>query len=125
LPDSLKSLKKAAKILDISLKNIPITFDSGFDNEENIFAIYRTGMIPIIKPNFRNTQDRALIDARNDFFEDIKNLYKTRKTIERSFAWEDVYRKLVIRYERLQSIFTGFRYLAYAMINYRSKLGKT
>ena len=125
LPDSLKSLKQAAKILAISLDNLPITFDSGFDSEENHSAVYKLGMIRVIKPNLRNAQNPALIDARQDFFGDIETLYKERNSVERSFAWEDVYRKLVIRYERLQSTFMGFRYLAYAMINYRSEFGKT
>ena len=121
----MESLKQAAKILAISLDNTPITFDSGFDSEANHSIVYGLGMIPVIKPNLRNTRNPALIDARQDFFEDIETLYKERSSVERSFAWEDVYRKLVIRYERLQSTFMGFRYLAYAMINYRSEFGKT
>jgi hypothetical protein len=125
LPNSMKSLKQVAKILEISLDDTPITFDSGFDSEENHSVVYGLGMIPVIKPNLRNTQNPAVIDARQDFFEDIETIYKERHSIERSYAWEDVYRKLVIRYERLQATFMGFRYLAYTMINYRSEFGKT
>lgn len=34
------------------------------------------------------------------------------------------FRKLVIRYEKLQSTFMGFRYLAYSMVNFRWIFGK-
>ncbi len=44
---------------------------------------------------------------------------KERHNVERSYAWEDTYRKLVIRYEKLQCAFLGFRYLAYSMMNFR------
>jgi Circularly permutated YpsA SLOG family len=50
--------------------------------------------------------------------------YKLRHTVERGFAWEDKYRKLVIRYERLEATFKGFRYLAAALVNYRTEFGK-
>ena len=39
-------------------------------------------------------------------------------------GWEDIYRKLVIRYERLQCTHLGFKYLAYSMINLRWLIGK-
>mgnify|MGYP001558631166 FL=1 len=125
LPDSLNALSNIAVKLKINLKEIPITFDSGFYSQINDEIIYKLGMIPVIKPNHRKTKNFAIIAAREDFFKELEPLYKQRHSIERTFAWEDVYRKLVIRYERLQSTFLGFRYLAYTMINYRSEFGKT
>lgn len=38
---------------------------------------------------------------------------------ERTFAWQDTYRKLVISYDRLKETRKGFRLLAYSMINFR------
>ncbi|MBI5222099.1 MAG: transposase [Candidatus Magasanikbacteria bacterium] len=52
----------------------------------------------------------------DDFNDEI---YKERFKIERTFAWQDTYRKLVTRYERLESIHNGFKYLAYSMVNLR------
>jgi len=76
-------------------------------------------MIPVIKPNLKNLQDEQKRHQRLDKFEAVEDIYHERIKIERCFAWEDTYRKLVIRYEKLQSTFMGFRYLAYSMINFR------
>jgi transposase len=58
-----------------------------------------------------------------DMFEEVQEIYQERYKIERCFAWEDSYRKLVIRYETLQCTFMGFRYLAYSMVNLRKLFG--
>jgi transposase len=39
--------------------------------------------------------------------------------VERTFGWQDTYRRLAISYDRLEEIRLGFRHLAYAMINFR------
>jgi Transposase DDE domain len=123
-PDSLCKLKENAILLKLSLKNIPLTLDPGFDSKYNKRIIRNAGLKPIIKPNFRNTTNQRIISLRTTIFGKIKPLYKLRHTVERGFAWEDKYRKLVIRYERLTETFQGFRYLAAAMVNYRSEVGK-
>ena len=122
-PDVLKKLVLTSKTFSFSLKNIPLTLDSGFDSIEITGKIKEAGLIPIIKPNFRNTKNKKIIIERTKEFEKYTEIYKLRFCIERSFAWEDKYRKLVIRYERLTATFNGFRYLASAMINYRSVFG--
>jgi transposase len=124
-PDSFQKLIDTAQRFGIPLKGIPLTLDSGFDSEKNYELIRQAGMIPVIKPNFRNTKDTEIIKRRADAFEKIKDTYITRHAVERGFAWEDKYRKLVIRYERLQATFNGFRYLAASMVNYRTGFGKS
>jgi hypothetical protein len=123
-PDSFKKLTNTAEKFGISLKGIPLTLDSGFDSEKNNELILQAEMIPVIKPNFRNTKNKKIIKERTRIFKKIEKTYILRHTAERGFAWEDKYRKLVIRYERLQSTFNGFRYLAGAMVNYRTEFGK-
>lgn len=110
--------------LSWDLKNSYLTLDSGFDSADNRCSVMNAGMIPVIKPNSRGTKDREKIYQRLDEFEELKDVYEQRYKIERCFAWEDTYRKTVIRYERLQSTFMGFRYLAYSMINFRWFFGK-
>jgi transposase len=51
-----------------------------------------------------------------------EEIYKERFKIERTFAWQDTYRKLVIRYEKLECTHLGFKHLAYTMINLRQML---
>jgi transposase len=40
-------------------------------------------------------------------------------TIERLFAWEDKFRRLLLRFERLSQLHYAFKTLAYTMINLR------
>jgi len=107
-----------------SLAGVPLTLDPGFDSAENARIITEAGMVAVIKPNFRNTKDKRIIARRTRAFKKHEATYKLRHVIERSFAWEDKYRKLVIRYERLEATFNGFRYLAAALINFRREFGK-
>lgn len=123
-PSSFKKLTDTACRLGWSLKNIPLTLDSGFDSVENAGLIRGIGMTPVIKPNFRNTKDENIIRKRTRLFKKHERVYKLRHTVERGFAWEDKYRKLVIRYERLESTFKGFRYLAATMVNFRKEFGR-
>jgi len=40
-------------------------------------------------------------------------------TIERVFGWEDKFRRLLLRFERLSQLHYAFKTLAYTMINLR------
>ena len=117
-PHSFDALMDIADVLDLDMKGAYMTLDSGFDSMHNKWLVDYCGLIPVIKPNRRNMQPAQLNEVL-DAFEEVKDIYKRRYIIERTFAWQDTYRKLVIRYEKLQCTFLGFRYLAYSMINFR------
>lgn len=123
-PYSFDNLVETADLLDLDIQGSYITLDSGFDSMRNKWLIDFHKLVPVIKPNLRGTKDQSLINAKLDKFEEVEHIYKERYKIERTFAWQDTYRKLVIRYEKLQCTFVGFRYLAYAMINSRVFLNK-
>lgn len=106
--------------MSLHLKGSYLTLDSGFCSLDNRATIEQAGMIAVIKPNLRGLNNQEKISQILDEFETHQQVYEKRYVIERCFAWEDTYRKLVIRYEKLQSTFMGFRYLAYSMINFRS-----
>ncbi len=79
-------------------------------------------MSPVISPNRRNAKKPIVIarmypSLRQDWFN--KELYKMRYKVERTFGWQDTYRRLAIIYDRLEEIRLGFRNLSYAMINFR------
>lgn len=117
-PESFRNLLETADLLNFNLVGSYITFDSGFDSEANKVTIGGYELIPVIRPNQRNTKDpKKLEELFKDFNEAV---YKERYKVERTFAWQDVYKKLVTRYERLQCTHLGFKYLAYTMINFRS-----
>lgn len=121
--ESFEKLVETAELLRLDIFNSYLTLDSGFDSEANKIMISYQNLIPIIKPNPRNNSDEKRY-AMLDEFEEIKPIYIERIKIERCFAWKQKYRKLVIRYEKLQCTFMGFRYLAYAMINSRGIFSK-
>jgi len=117
---SFENFLWTADDLNLDILNSHLTLDSGFDSARNKILIREAGMIPVVKPNIGARKDRKKIYVILDEFEALKPIYKERVNIERCFAWEDTYRKMVIRYEKLQCTFMGFRYLAYSMINFRN-----
>lgn len=118
-PDSFDHLLETADLLSIDIRGSYMTLDSGFDSETNRELIRSYELIPVIKPNHRGTKNPEKREERDEAFREVENIYKERFAVERSFAWQDTYRKLVIRYEKLQCTFLGFRHLAYSMINFR------
>lgn len=124
LPDSVKKLSQLAERLGLDFYGSFLTLDPGFDSAVNRQRITAAGLIPVIKHNFRNTKDESIITERTALFAELKPLYRLRHGIERSYAWEDKYRKLVIRYEVLQQTFLGWRYLAATLVNFREVFGR-
>ena len=123
-PESLEKLIDIADLLRLDINNSYMTLDSGFDTKDNKFNILRNNLIPVIKPNPRNCKQEKRYELLDEF-EQVEDIYKKRIIIERDFAWKCKYRKLVIRYEKLQCVFMGFRYLAYSLINFRELFGET
>lgn len=116
-PDSLDQLTDFAHLISMDLTGSYLTLDSGFYSEHNHWLIHSHGMIPVIKPNRGGTKDERKIEAMYaDFNEPI---YKLRFAIERTFAWQDTYRKLAVSYERLEATRLGFKYLGYSLMNLR------
>ena len=56
--------------------------------------------------------------GRKPFF-DVAIFKERFNTIERVFGWEDKFRRLLLRFERLSELHYAFKSLAYAMINLR------
>ena len=123
--ESFFGFMETADLLELDLTRTCLTLDSGFDSEANRVTIRGQGLLPVIHPNPRGTKNQEKITQAWEAFEPYRDIYKERYKIERSFAWEDTYRRVVIRYERLQSTHMGFKYLAYSMINLRWCMGKT
>ena len=113
-----------ADLIGLNIEGSYLTLDSGFDSDPNRVTIKGQGLIPVIYPNKRNIKDPDKLKELSGRIESQKDIYQQRYRIERCFAWEDTYRRLVIRYERLQATHMGFKHLAFSMINLRSFLGK-
>ena len=117
LPESVDRFTDFASLISLDLTGSYFTLDSGFDSDYNKWLIRYHGMVPVIKPNRRGTKDEAKIEKMYEDFNE--QIYRERYKVERTFAWQDTCRKLVIRYEKLEATHTGFKYLAYSMINLR------
>lgn len=124
LPDALTGMTALLGRLEIPIAGSYLTLDPGFDSAENKRLINQAGMTPVIKPNPRNDKNTRRVGAKRGWLTRRQHVYKQRLTIERCYAWEDVYRKLVTRYETRHETFMGWRYLAAALINYRHCFGK-
>ncbi len=72
-------------------------------------------MVPNIPENTRNRKrpkpgPKRIFDA---------TIHELRLVVERTFAWEDKFKRLLLRFERIQSRHLGFKRVAYALINLR------
>jgi transposase len=123
LESSLKHLKKTARIVGIDLTGIEFNLDTGFDSKRNRKIIWNAKMKPNIPENIRNRDASKPKRGRPRHY-DIKS-YKKRFTVERTFAWEDAYRSMVIRYDRKDSNYFGRKLLAYTLTNLRYFCGRS
>lgn len=119
LPPTLENLMTMAHRVGLDLCGSFLTLDAGFFSQDNHRRIEQVHLFPVIKPNHRNTNDPQIIAEREDRFREVEPIYRLRNAVELSFAWEDTYRKLVIRYEKKQQIARGWRLLAASLVNFR------
>ena len=116
LPKGLQALKQVAKKVDLDLRGAYLNLDGGFDSARNRKMIFNAGMIPNIKENPRNR--KAPKRGRKRFFNAA--VHALRMRVERTFAWEDKFKRLLLRFERIQQRHYGMKVMAYTLINLRA-----
>ena len=119
LPEGLKTLKRVAKIVGLDLGGAYLNLDSGFDSTRNRKLIFNAGMIPNIKENPRNRKRTKR--GRKRFFNAAIHALRTR--VDRTFAWEDKFKRRLLRFEHMQQRHFGMKLLAYTLINVREFCG--
>jgi len=119
LPDGLKDLKRVARAVGLDVTGAVLNLEAGFDSKANRKCIFNAGLTPNIKENPRNRQKPKR--GRKRFFNEIR--YKLRFTVERTFAWEDKFKRLLLRFETIQVRHLGFKLLAFTLINLREFCG--
>jgi hypothetical protein len=119
LPDGLKALTRVANMTGLVRKGAYLTLDAGFDSRHNRKMIFNAGMIPNIKanPRHRKTTKRG----RKQLFNEAIHALRTR--VDRTLAWEDKCKRLLLRFERMQQRHCGRKLLAYTLINVREFCG--
>ncbi|SAL04276.1 Transposase DDE domain protein [Caballeronia arationis] len=116
LRDALPRLNHMARAIGMDLQGSTVSLDGVYDCRANRKAIFNRDMIPNIpeNPRGRKTPKRG----RKLRFDPA--IFEERfRTIERVFAWEDKFRRLLLRFERLSPVHYAFKTLAYTMINLR------
>ena len=89
--------------------------DAGFDSEAFRNICFSKGIIANIdfnKRNSKNTDNQPLLD-------DL--LYKERFSVERTNAWIDAFKALLIRFETKAHTWTSLHYLAFSLILIRNQ----
>jgi transposase len=115
-PEGLKALKQVAKEVGLDLKGSYLNLDGGFDAARNRKCIFNAGLIPNIKENPRNRKTTKR--GRKRLFNAA--IHTLRLCVERPFAWEDKFKRLLLRFERIQQRHYGMKLMAYTMINLRA-----
>ena len=65
-----------------------VTLDPAFDSAGAAEEIEMHELVPIIKkPNPRGAKDKAKLHEQFEKFDEVKEIYKERYKVERSFAW--------------------------------------
>jgi hypothetical protein len=119
LPQGLHALKQVANEVGLDLKGAYLNLDGGFDSAHNRKIIFNAGMIPNIKENPRNRKHPKR--GRKRLFNAA--IHAIRLHVERTFAWEDKCKRLLLRFERIQQRHYGMKLLGYTMINLRAFCG--
>jgi hypothetical protein len=119
LPEGLKALKRVAKTVGLTLTGAYLNLDAGFDSTPNRQCIFNAGMIPNIKENPRNRKRTKR--GRKRLFNETIHALRTR--VDRTFAWEDKFKRLLLRFEHIQQRHFGMKLLAYTLINVREFCG--
>ena len=119
LPDGLKALKRVAKMVGLGLRGAYLNLDAGFDSTYNRTCIFNAGMIPNIQENPRHRKHTKR--GRTRLFNAAIHALRTR--VDRTFAWEDKFKRLLLRCEHRKQRHFGMKLLAYTLINVREFCG--
>ncbi|MGF6969482.1 hypothetical protein OKW43_006577 [Paraburkholderia sp. WC7.3g] len=120
LRDALPQVIQIAREANLDLRDSVVSLDGVYDCRANRKAIFNRAMVPNINPNPRGRKRTKR--GRKPLFD--QTIFNERfRTIERVFAWEDKFRRLLLRFERISQLHYAFKTIAYTMINLRHYCG--
>lgn len=102
----------------LDIKGAYLNADASFDSKTARKVCFNHGLIPNIPENKRNRKKPKR--GRKRLFDQA--IYAQRFVSERSFAWIDKFRILLVRFERKDVYFLGFHCIAFTLINLRHVL---
>jgi transposase len=108
-----------AREVGVALHGAGLHREAGFARKATRKAVFTAGLKPHSKENPRTRPKPTR--GRQRFFDAA--LDNRRFTVERPFAWEDNFTRLLLRFETPQSHHLGFKLLAFTLINLREFCG--
>ncbi|MCA0454822.1 MAG: hypothetical protein LCI00_12690 [Chloroflexi bacterium] len=108
---AFKSMKRAGLVISGAFFNA----DSAFDTKEARKVCFNHQLVPNVAENKRNR--KYVKRGRKRLFNPL--VYKDRFVSERSFAWIDKFRALLLRFDLKDAHFLAGHHLAFALINLR------
>ena len=116
LKEALPQVTSIAHKVGLDLNRAIVSLDGVYDSRANRRAICNRGMIPNIPENLRGRKTPKR--GRKSMFDPL--IFQERfRTIERVFAWEDKFKRLLLRFERISKLHYALKTLAYTLINLR------
>lgn len=115
LKPHLQAAFKSMKRLGLVFQGAFFNADAGFDTLAARKVCFNYAVVPNIAQNKRGR--KTIKRGRKRLFN--PDVYKHRFCSERSFAWVDKYRCLLVRFDRRDAYFLAGHYIAFAMINLR------
>ena len=119
LPEGLRALKKMAHEVAWDLRGAYLNLDGGFDSTRNRKCMFNAGLIPNIPENPRNRKHPKR--GRKRLFNAA--IHALRMRVERTFAWEGKFKRLLLCFEHIQQRHYGMKLMAYTLINLRGFCG--
>lgn len=120
LKPHLQTAFQEMKGLGLRFQGAFFNADMAFDTKEARKTCFNYGIIPNIPENPRNRKQPKR--GRKRLFDEA--IYQHRFCAERTFAWVDKFKRLLIRFERYDACFLGAHYIAFTMINLRHVLAE-
>lgn len=120
LEQKLKNVFNDMQRCGLDYKGALFNADSSFDTRAARKLLWNRGVKPNIAENKRNR--KTIKRGRKRHFN--ADVYKHRFVSERTFAWIDKFKTLLIRFERKAAHCLGFHYIAFALINLRELIAK-
>lgn len=117
LQEHLQTAFQAMTRLGLPLQGSYFNADAAFDTKEARKICFMHGLIPNMPENKRNR--KAAKRGRKRVFQPA--VYQKRFVIERTFAWIDKFKRLLVRFERRDAYFLGAHFIAFALINLRHR----
>lgn len=116
LKNRLTDLFKFIKGLGLIMRGVFFNADKGFDTKAARKICFNYGIIPNICENKRNRKTTKR--GRKRLFN--AEIFRHRFVVERSFAWVDKFRGLIIRFDKKEDHFLAQNLIAFAMVNLRN-----